>query len=96
VRISYILDLIIALLGPMSNQRTLDTRRIDLHIQQLYKLYWFQQIFKEEKFRKLLTTNYRTRHYLDSPFRVKRLENSVKAQGRFRKMLNKQLAKGNR
>ena len=96
VRLSYILDVIIGLIGPMSNQRTLDTRRIDYHIQQLNKLFWFQQISKEEKYRKLLMTNYRTRRYLDSPFRVGRLGNSKKAQGRFCKLLNKQLVKGKR
>ncbi|UPO90268.1 hypothetical protein [Niallia sp. Man26] len=94
MRLSYIIDLIIAMMGSMSNQRTLDTRRVDSHIEKLNQLVWFQQLFAEEKYRKLFITNYKIRQYLDSPFRVKRLENSTKTQERFLKLLNKQLAKG--
>lgn len=49
-RLSYILNVIIGLIGPISNKRTFDTRRIDFHIHQLDKLFWFPQIFKKEKY----------------------------------------------
>ncbi|MEH7085367.1 hypothetical protein V7139_21865 [Neobacillus drentensis] len=96
MKISYILDVIIAITGPLYEWRSIDTRRIDFHIHQLNKLPWFQELYQEEKYRKLFVMNYKTRRYLDSPFRVKRLMNSPKAHLHFLKMLNKQLERKKR
>ncbi|WP_051633849.1 hypothetical protein [Bacillus sp. UNC41MFS5] len=91
MKVSYILDVIIAITSPLYEWRSIDTRRIDSHIHQLNKQPWFQELYQDEKYRKLFVMNYRTRRYLDSPFRVKRLMNSPKAQLYFLKLLNKQL-----
>ncbi|MFD2444647.1 hypothetical protein ACFSO7_11780 [Bacillus sp. CGMCC 1.16607] len=89
MKISYILDVIIAITHPLYEWRSIDTRRIDSHIHELNKLPWFQELYQEEKYRKLFVMNYKTRRYLDSPFRVKRLMNSSKAQSYFLNLLNK-------
>lgn len=93
MKLSYILDVLIAITHPLYEWRSIDTRRIDLHIQQLNELPWFHKLYLEEKYRKLFVTNYKTRRYLDSPFRVKRLMNNHNAQLQFLKLLNKQLEK---
>ncbi|MEH7332038.1 hypothetical protein V7161_05330 [Neobacillus drentensis] len=93
MKVSYILDVLIAITDPLYEWRSIDTRRIDAHIHELKKLPWFQELYQEEKYRKLIVMNYRIRRYLDSPFRVKRLMNSSKAQLHFLKLLNKQIEK---
>jgi hypothetical protein len=91
MKLSYILDVIIAITHPLYEWRSIDTRRIDAHINQLNEHPWFHQLYQEEKYRRLLVMNYKTRRYLDSPYRVRRLMLSQKAQLHFLNLLNKQL-----
>jgi hypothetical protein len=59
MRLSYILDMLIYI-TQSSSVRTLDTRRVDYHINELNKHAWFNEIYLEEKYRKLLLMNYKT------------------------------------
>ena len=93
MKLSYILDVIIAFTHPLFKWRSIDTRRIDSHIDQLNEFPWFHKLYQEDKYRKLFLMNYKTRRYLDSPFRVKRLMSNKKAQLHFIELLNKQIVK---
>ena len=44
MKVSYIIDVIIAITDPLYEWRSIDTRRIDSHIHQMNKLPWFQAI----------------------------------------------------
>lgn len=92
MRLSYILDMLIYTIQT-SAVRTLDTKRVDHHINELNKHSWFQEIYLDEKFRKLLLMNYKTRTFLDSTFFVKRLMKNPHAKEKFIRFLQKQLAK---
>lgn len=96
MKLSYILDVIIATTSPFYEWRSIDTRRIDSHIHQLNEFPWFQKLYQEDKYRKLFVMNYKTRRYLDSPFRVKRLMNNQSAQLHFIKLLNKEIERKSR
>lgn len=92
MRLSYILDMLIYI-TQSSTIRTLDTKRVDYHINDLNKHAWFKEIYLDERYRKLLLMNYKTRSYLDSPFFVKRLMNHPNARDKFIHFLQKQLKK---
>ncbi|HYK74168.1 MAG TPA: hypothetical protein VEV44_13760 [Pseudoneobacillus sp.] len=92
-KIKYILGILLDSITPSFEYRSLDTRLVDLHIKELTNHSWFYDIYQDEKYRKLITMNYQTRKYLESPFRVERLSKSVYTQEKFKKFLEKQWRK---
>lgn len=64
-------DLLSGLVPQGSN--TLDTRKIDKHINYLLSENWFKELYENEKYRHLLYTNRKVRSYLESKRRVDKL-----------------------
>ncbi len=69
----------------------LDTRKIDRNIELLKNEFWFEDIYNEEKYRKLFFVNRKVRRYLQNTHRVKRMIKKEKFQNAFITFLNKQL-----
>ncbi|MFJ5792643.1 hypothetical protein ACIP9G_21515 [Lysinibacillus sp. NPDC093197] len=69
----------------------LDTRKIDRNIELLKNEFWFEDIYNEEKYRKLFFVNRKVRRYLQNTRRVKRMIKKEKIQNAFITFLNKQL-----
>ncbi|MEK5331923.1 hypothetical protein [Lysinibacillus sp. FSL W8-0992] len=69
----------------------LDTRKIDRNIELLKNEFWFEDIYNEEKYRKLFFVNREVRRYLQNTRRVKRMIKKEKIQNAFITFLNKQL-----
>ncbi|MFJ5764978.1 hypothetical protein ACIP9C_06435 [Lysinibacillus sp. NPDC093210] len=69
----------------------LDTRKIDRNIGLLKNELWFEDIYNEEKYRKLFFVNRKVRRYLQNTHRVKRMIKKEKIQNVFIAFLNKQL-----
>jgi hypothetical protein len=93
--LGYILDILIYIFQS-SSIRTLDTRRVDNHIMELRKHSWFNELYLDEKYRKLLIMNYKIRSYLDSPFFVKRLIKDSNARKKFIALIQKQEKQSNK
>lgn len=92
-KLKYILGILLDFTSPLFEYRSIDTRMIDRHINELNEHSWFNLIYQDEKFRRLFFTNYKTRKYLESPFRVVRLTKSVSEREKFKRFLEKQLLK---
>ncbi|MFJ7663989.1 hypothetical protein ACIQXW_16585 [Lysinibacillus sp. NPDC097162] len=82
-------DLLAALVPNVSI--ALDTRKIDRNIELLKNEVWFEDIYNEEKYRKLFFVNRKVRRYLQNTRRVKRMIKKEKIQNAFITFLNKQL-----
>ncbi|WP_442598806.1 hypothetical protein [Neobacillus sp. D3-1R] len=90
----YLFELFLTLIfSPLFEYRSLDTRMVDRHINELKQYSWFLLLYEDEKFRRLFYTNYKIRKYLESPFRVERLMKNSHAQEKFKQYLGKQLLK---
>ncbi|MBM6617985.1 hypothetical protein [Bacillus suaedaesalsae] len=88
------LDFILSLLeAAYSGKVSLDTRKIDKHIEGLKQYDWFLQINENERYRRLFNVNRNVRLYLQSERRVKRLTHNPKAQEQFKQLLEKQARK---
>lgn len=70
---------------------TLDTNKIDKNIEKLQHYNWFNEIYHDDKYRKLFFANRNVRNYLQNNFRVKKIIKKTHAQKRFIYFLNKQL-----
>ncbi len=88
-----IFEIIAALLGSIGQDDSLDTRKIDKHIEELKKHKWFYEIYSDEKYHRLFLGNRRVRKYLQSRFLTKRMVNNLNAQKAFKSLLDKQLSK---
>lgn len=88
------IDFILSILGAVySGNTSLDTRKIDKHIEKLKEHDWFLTIYENEKYRRLFSVNRKVRGYLQSKRRVNRLIHYPIAQERFIKLLEKQVRK---
>lgn len=74
-----------------SGSTTLNTKKIDKNIEKLQQYYWFNEIYHDDKYRKLFFSNLNVRNYLQNNFRVKKIIKKKQAQKRFISYLNKQL-----
>ena len=70
---------------------TLNTKKIDKNIEKLQQYNWFNEIYHDDKYRKLFFANRNVRNYLQNNFRVKKIIKKKQAQKRFISYLNKQL-----
>ncbi|MFC0562482.1 hypothetical protein [Halalkalibacter alkalisediminis] len=88
-----IFEIIAGLLGSIGQDTSLDTRKIDKHIEELKKQKWFIEIYNDEKYHRLFLENRRVRKFLQSRFLTKRMVNNPNAQKAFKLLLDKQLNK---
>ena len=89
---NFIFELISSILLHSSHFFTgLNTKKIDSHINELRQYAWFNELFENEKFRRLFFGNVHVRKYLKSNFRIRRLIKSQFSQARFKLFLEKQL-----
>lgn len=86
------IDFILSILEAVySGNISLDTRKIDKHIEELKKHDWFLTIYENEKYRRLFNVNRNVRAYLQSKRRVNRMIDHPIAQERFIQLLEKQV-----
>ncbi|EJQ73054.1 hypothetical protein COM21_25750 [Bacillus toyonensis] len=71
----------------------LNTKKIDKNILYLQQYKWFQDLYNDDKYRKLFITNYKIRSYLQSTIRIRLLVNNKTRQKQFCKMLDLQIKK---
>ncbi|CAH0343981.1 hypothetical protein BCI9360_00209 [Bacillus sp. CECT 9360] len=81
--------------GGFGLSNTLNTEKIDNHIQQLNQYDWFKVIYEDEKYHRLFFVNKHVRKYLQSRIRVNNMIRSKEAQRKFFIFLTKQLYKLN-
>jgi hypothetical protein len=88
-----IFEIIAGLLGGIGQDNSLNTKKIDKHINELRKYNWFNTLYNDEKYHRLFFVNKRVRKFLQSTFLTKRLINNPNAQNTFKTLLDKQLSK---
>ncbi|MFJ8459202.1 hypothetical protein ACIQ57_08725 [Lysinibacillus xylanilyticus] len=87
--LDFVSDLLSGIL--FNGSTTLDTNKIDKNIEKLQHYNWFNEIYHDDKYRKLFFANRNVRNYLQNNFRVKKMIKKTQAQKRFIYFLNKQL-----
>jgi hypothetical protein len=87
----FIFDLMAGLFGSIGQDHSLDTKKIDNHINELRRYQWFNELYEDETYHRLFFVNRRVRKMLQSRIHVRRLINNVHAQNSFRTYLEKQL-----
>ncbi|MGE7950870.1 hypothetical protein [Lysinibacillus xylanilyticus] len=87
--LDFVSDLLSGIL--FNGSTTLDTNKIDKNIEKLQHYNWFNEIYHDDKYRKLFFANRNVRNYLQNNFRVKKIIKKTLAQKRFIYFLNKQL-----
>jgi hypothetical protein len=88
-----IFEIISGLLGSIGQDDSLNTKKIDKHIEELRKYNWFNELYDNEKYHRLFFVNKRVRKFLQSTFLTNRLKNNPNAQNNFKSLLEKQLGK---
>jgi hypothetical protein len=86
-------EIIAGLLGGIGQDNSLNTKKIDKHIEELRSYKWFNEIYEDEKYNRLFFVNRRVRKLLQSRYLTRRMINNLKAQNKFKAFLNKQLNK---
>ncbi|WP_332697061.1 hypothetical protein [Halalkalibacter lacteus] len=84
-----IFEIIAGLLGSIGQDNSLDTKKIDKHIEELRKYKWFNELYSDEKYHRLFWGNRRVRKFLQSRFLTKRMINNSNAQKSFKSLLDK-------
>ncbi|WP_374966489.1 hypothetical protein [Lysinibacillus sp. RS5] len=69
--LDFVSDLLSGIL--FNGSTTLDTNKIDKNIEKLQHYNWFNEIYHDDKYRKLFFANRNVRNYLQNNFRVKKL-----------------------
>jgi hypothetical protein len=88
-----IFEIIAGLLGGIGQDISLNTKKIDTHIEELRSYKWFNDLYDDEKYHRLFLVNRRVRKYLQSRFHIKRMINNPNARNTLKSLLNKQLSK---
>nr|WP_259548608.1 hypothetical protein [Heyndrickxia oleronia] len=88
-----IFEIIAGLLGSVGQDDSLNTKKIDKHIDELRKYNCFNELYDDEKYHRLFFVNRRVRKFLQSSYLTKRLINDPNAQNSFKSLLDKQLSK---
>ncbi|MCQ6275950.1 hypothetical protein JMM81_13465 [Bacillus sp. V3B] len=86
-------EIIAGLLGSIGQDDSLDTKKIDKHIEELRKYKWFNELYSDEKYHRLFFVNRKVRKFLQSRILTKRLINNSNTQKTFKSLLDKQLSK---
>lgn len=76
--------------SPFVGNASLNTKKIDSHIDQLQQYPWFANLYEDDRYRPSFFANKKVRGYLQSSFRVNRLVKDQKAQKNFSLLLEKQ------
>ena len=88
-----IFEIIAGLLSSIGQDNSLNTKKIDKHIEELRKYNWFNELYDHEKYHRLFFVNRHVRKFLQSTYRTKRLINNPNAQDAFKSFLEKQISK---
>jgi hypothetical protein len=88
-----IFEIIAGLLGSIGQDDSLDTKKIDKHIEELRNYKWFNKLYNDEKYHRLFFVNRKVRKFLQSRILMKRLINNSNTQKTFQSLLDKQLSK---
>lgn len=88
-----IFEIIAGLLGSIGQDDSLNTKKIDKHIEELRKYEWFKELYNDEKYHRLFFVNKRVRKFLQSTYLTNRLKSNPNAQNTFKSLLEKQLIK---
>ncbi len=88
-----IFEIIAGLLGSIGQDDSLNTKKIDKHIEELRKYNWFNELYDDEKYHRLFFVNKRVRKFLQSTYLTKRLIKNTNAQNTFKSFLEKQISK---
>lgn len=92
--ITYILGIVIGLssaVSPFTGSISLNTKKIDSHIDKLKQFSWFMDLYEDERYRPAFFANKKIRAYLQSSFRVNNLLKDERAQKRFISLLERQV-----
>ncbi|GGE62044.1 hypothetical protein [Priestia taiwanensis] len=85
--VSAIFVVISFIFGIVSIDSSLNTRKIDKNIEYLKRYEWFQEMYNDEKYRKLFFTRLKIRTYLNSSIRVRLLVKNEKARKKFLQLI---------
>jgi hypothetical protein len=88
---SFLFELISSFFESISLDNSLNTNKIDGHIDKLKKYSWFKDLYEDEKYHRLFILNRNVRKYLQSRIRVKRIIKSEDAKRKFISFLNQQI-----
>lgn len=88
-----IFEIIAGLLGNIGQDDSLDTKKIDKHIEELRNYKWFNELYNDEKYHRLFFVNRKVREFLQSRILMRRLINNSNTQKTFQSLLDKQLSK---
>ncbi|MDN3233117.1 hypothetical protein [Priestia megaterium] len=87
----FLSDVLSSLVPVIDTPKSLNTQKINKHIELLKQQHWFRNIYEDDKYYALLFGNRRVRFYLQSSLRIKRMIHKKKVQEKFLKLLNKEL-----
>lgn len=76
--------------SPFVGNSSLNSKKIDSHIEKLQQFPWFENLYEDERYRRSFFANKKVRGYLQSSFRVNRLIKDKKTQKSFARLLEKQ------
>ncbi|HSJ38144.1 MAG TPA: hypothetical protein VK945_08000 [Planococcus sp. (in: firmicutes)] len=91
--LTYTVGMVVGLtssVSPIVGNTSLNSKKIDRHIQQLQQYSWFSALYEDERYRRSFFANKKVRGYLQSSLRVNRLIKDDKAQKSFAHLLEKQ------
>jgi hypothetical protein len=88
-----IFEIVAGLLSSIGQDDSLNTKKIDKHIEELRKYNWFNELYDNEKYHRLFFVNKRVRKFLQSTYLTKRLINNSNARNSFKSLLDKQISK---
>ncbi|MED4210681.1 hypothetical protein P4662_15550 [Priestia megaterium] len=86
----FLSDVLSSLVPIIDTSKSLNTQKINKHIELLKQQHWFRNIYEDDKYYALLFGNRRVRFYLQSSLRVKKMIRKEKVQEKFLALLNKE------
>lgn len=91
--LTYTVGIVVALtssVSPIVGNTSLNSKKIDSHIQQLQQYPWFSALYEDERYRRSFFANKKVRGYLQSSLRVNRLIKNEQTQKSFAHLLEMQ------
>ncbi|MDC3426173.1 hypothetical protein NC797_16880 [Aquibacillus sp. 3ASR75-11] len=87
----FIFNLIGSLFEGIGQDQSLNTKKIDDHIEKLKRYPWFKELYENEQYHQKIFTNRHVRRYLQSKGRVRRMIKYEKSRKKFITLLNAQI-----
>lgn len=89
--VSILFDLLAGVFSNAGYSNTLNTKKIDRHIELLKEYECFEKVYEDEKYHRLFFVNKRIRYYLQSSIRVKKMVRRKEAQKKLLLLLDKEM-----